>query len=306
MVVKQHWMLNAGFLFDINTKMATRTKVTTHEIVQPDVMVQPRKTIAERIFPLLLAMLFLETFLLGAMWTKVKYLEQEVAKAPTGGAPVAGQQQPPAQVEVTQDQIKNVFSSGVITFGDPNAKLLLVEIADPSCPFCHVAAGHNPELSSQMGAQFKLASDGGTYVSPVIEMKKLVDSGKAAFAWVYSNGHGAGEVATKAMYCAHDQGKFWQAHDLLMSNKGYELINNVVKNDKTKYVDISSFLGGVLNAGDLKKCLDGGKYDSRLAKEQQLSQSLGVSGTPGFFVNTKNFAGAYSWTDMKPDADAAL
>jgi protein-disulfide isomerase len=61
-----------------------------------------------------------------------------------------------------------------------------------------------------------------------------------------------------------------------------------------------------VNANDLKKCLDGGKYDQRLLDDQDLSATLGVSGTPGFFVNATNFAGAYSWKDMQSVVDSAL
>lgn len=75
---------------------------------------------------------------------------------------------------------------------------------------------------------------GGTYVAPVPEMKRLVDEGKAAFVFIYTNGHGNGEMGTKAMYCAHEKGNFWPVHDKLMSSEGYGLLNDVVKNDKTK------------------------------------------------------------------------
>ena len=113
--------------------------------------------------------------------------------------------------------------------------------------------------------------------------------------WLYTPGHGNGEMGTKALYCAFDAGKFWEAHDKLMTNKGYELLNNTIKNDKTKSQELVDFLG----MQNLKDCLDSGKYDSRLAEDTQLASSLGVSGTPGFFVNETKFSGAYSWTDMK-------
>ena len=140
----------------------------------------------------------------------------------------------------------------------------------------------------------------------VPEMKKLVDQGKADFVWIYSPGHGNGEMAAKALYCAFDQGKFWQAHDLLMSVKGYDLINNQIKNDSTKSQQMAEFLAGAVNSKELKSCLDGGKYDARLGEDSALASSLGVRGTPGFFLNTTNFAGAYNWTEMKSVADTAM
>lgn len=230
-------------------------------------------------------------FGLGAMWSKLQTLGQT--------APQAGQAQQVAQApavpKVDINTIKGLWDKNVIKFGDANKNNLLVEVADPSCPYCHAAAGLNPELSNQIGPQFKLVADGGTYVAPVPEMKKLVDSGDAAVVWIYTPGHGNGEMGTKALYCAYDQGKFWEAHDKLMTNKGYELLNNTVKNDKTKSQELADFLG----MKNLKDCLDSGKYDSRLAEDTKLASSLGVSGTPGFFVNETNFAGAYSWNDMK-------
>jgi len=113
-------------------------------------------------------------------------------------------------------------------------------------------------------------------------------------------------MGTKAMYCAQEKGKFWEVHDLLMTNKGYELLNNTVKNDKTKSGELSQFLASAVDSSFLKGCLDSGKYDSRLQNDVALSQSLGVNGTPGFFVNAQNYAGAYSFKDMEPAINEAL
>ena len=244
----------------------------------------------DKLVMVLMLVVVVMAFVMGAMWSKLQGL---------GQAPQADQTQQvaqaPAAPKVDIKTIKDLWGKNVIKFGDVNKKNLLVEVADPSCPYCHVAAGLNPELSSQMGPQFKLVADGGTYVSPVIEMKKLVDAGKAAMVWLYTPGHGNGEMGTKALYCANDEGKFWEAHDKLMTNKGYSLLNDTIKNDKTKSQELVDFLG----MPGLKDCLDSGKYDARLGEDTQIASSLGVSGTPGFFVNETNFAGAYSWTDMK-------
>ena len=47
-------------------------------------------------------------------------------------------------------------------------------------------------------------------------------------------------------------------------------------------------------------------YNDRLASDMSLAASLGVSGTPGFFINDTNFAGAYSYKDMEPVVTSAL
>jgi protein-disulfide isomerase len=249
---------------------------------------------------LLVFLLIIASFLIGVLVTKVQYLEK--AQNTNAAVPTADAQQAaaPTPVKVEIATIKNLFKNKkLITFGDANRKNLFVEIADPSCPYCHVAAGLNPELNNQMGEQFKLVSDGGNYVAPVVEMRKLVDQGKASFVYIYTPGHGNGELATKAMYCANDQGKFWNVHDKLMTNEGYTLINDVVKNDKANIGQLVEFLSGTADTQVIASCLESGKYDSYLKDDQQLAGSLGVQGTPGFFINETNFAGAYSWNDMK-------
>lgn len=261
-----------------------------------------------KLAPFLIVLLVIAAFVVGMLFTKVNYLEKN-AKKVTDNTAVQPQvtAAAPAAPTIDLNAIKAIFSNNdVIKFGSADSKLLLVEISDPSCPYCHAAAGKNPELNKEMGAQFILVADGGTYISPVQEMKKLVDEGKASYAFIYQNGHGNGEMATKAFFCANEQGKFWEAHDKMMTNAGYKLINDVVKNDKTTSGKLADFIGAAVNKTELKSCLDSGKYDNTLASNQKLAGSLGVSGTPGFFINTTNFAGAYSWTDMKAAADAAL
>lgn len=236
----------------------------------------------------------------------IKIGSQKGTNAAPAASPAAQAPQQPQKVTVTLDQVKKAFSSADIKFGDTNKKLVVLEIADPSCPYCSIAAGENNELNKQAGDRFKLVADGGTYIAPVPEIKKLVDSGKVAFAWIYTPGHGNGELGTKAFYCAFEQGKFWEVHDLLMSAKGYDLMNNTVKNDKTKSGDLADFLQPAMDASAMKSCLDSGKYDSRPQQDTALAQGLGVSGTPGFFFNATPFAGAYNYKDMESAVKTAL
>lgn len=219
----------------------------------------------------------------------------------------AGQvQQQADSAEVSMEQINALFNDKNLVFGNKDSKLKFVIVSDPSCPYCHVASGKNSELNKQMGDQFLLKADGGTYVAPEPEMKKLVDSGKAGLVWIYANGHGNGELATEALYCANESGKFWEVHDRLMNFEGYDLINNVVKNDRTKIGELVSFLKGVTDGNKLKACLDGGKYTSRIREDANTAITLKFEGTPYFLVNTTRFIGAYSYADMEAAVDAAL
>ncbi len=257
---------------------------------------------------ILVALLVVAAFALGSLYTRVKYLEKGTTSgaATTTANTTQTAAQPAPEQAVTIDQVKTAFKNSLVKFGDENKKLLLIEVADPSCPYCHIAAGKNPELNKQAGDRFKLVADGGTYVAPVLEMKKLVDSGKASFAWFYTPGHGNGEIGTKALYCAFEKGKFWEVHDKLMTAEGYTFLNDTIKNDKTKSKEVAEFLKSAMSSSDLQKCLESGKYDNRLQTDISLASALGVQGTPGFLINTTKYAGAYSYTDMKSAVESAL
>jgi protein-disulfide isomerase len=272
-----------------------------------DVLESSKKGLGEKIVPILLVLSIALAFTVGILWEKVSNLEKGGTSATP--APAAADANAAAKPTATLDTIKGLFGKDLIKFGDAKRKVLFVEVTDPSCPYCHVAAGKNPELNREIDPtnnSFKLTTDGGKYLAPVPEMKKLVDDGKASLVIIYQNGHGNGELAMKALYCAQEKGKYWAVNDLLYSNAGYKLINETVKNDIAQVDKLTGFLKSAIDPNDLKTCLTSGKYDSRIKSDAALAASMGISGTPGFYVNTTNFAGAYSYTDMKSAVDAAL
>lgn len=252
---------------------------------------------------LMIALLVVGAYMLGVYKTKVEYLQ----KAPNTVAQVDPNAQPAAK-PVDMVKVEALFHNpDNLVFGDSNSKIKFVEFSDTSCPFCHVAAGENPALAKQMNPGFVPVADGGTYVPPVQEIKKLVDEGKAGFLWLYTPGHGNGELGTLALYCARDQGKFWEAHDILMGPKGYTLFNDQVKNDRRKTGQVAALLGKVLDAKALQTCMDGDKYSQRIADDPQIASDFGYSATPTFFINNKVVEGASSWNDsFKSTVDALL
>lgn len=247
-------------------------------------------------FPLIVVAAFVLGLVIGVLYTEVQYLKKGVSTATTGTNTQTAAT--PAPVTVDIKTIKDLFNDKNIHFGDANRKNLFVMVSDPSCPFCHLATGLDPELNSTSGDQFKLVSQGGSYVAPVEEMRKLVDSGDASFVWIYSPGHGNGELGTRALYCGYEQGKFWEVHDKLMSDGGYKLMNDQVQNDKSKTQQVVDFIGNVVDDQKLSSCMTGGKYDDRLTSDASLASSLGVQGTPGFFINENRIDGADNWTNM--------
>jgi len=286
------------------TLMAKVKQKTVTPIVNKEELLQRVKKIDIRVV-MALAMIVM-AFVIGRLSQKVEDIQvlgANVTNTPTTPSTQAAQ---PAATTVTLDQIKGLWNKDLIKLGDVNKKLLFVEVLDPSCPYCHAAGGLDSELNKQMGSQFILTKDGGTYVAPMSQIESLVKSGQSSLAIVYYPGHGKGEMGMKALYCANEQGKFWAVHDLLMNNAGYNLMNNQVQNDKAQSGVVADFLKSAIDPTFLKSCIDSGKYDSRLSADQAIATSLGVQGTPGFFVNATSYPGAYSLNDMKAVADAAL
>lgn len=255
----------------------------------------------EKIVPILLVLSIGLAFMVGVLWNRVSSLEKEgtTTKNPTT-------QVQPTQPAVSIDTIKGLFSKDVLKFGDSSRKVLFVEIADPSCSYCAAADGKNRTIYKSLGEKFKLNEDGGEYVAPAVEMKKLVDEGKASYVYIYYPGHGNGELGMKALYCAQEKGKFWEAKELVMNDEGYTLMNTTIKNDKSQAGVVADFLKGAVDESFMKSCLESGKYDTRLVSDQSLAIELGVQGTPGFFINEKMYPGAYSWNDMKSVVETAL
>jgi len=251
------------------------------------------------------------SFLGGISFTQWQYQKGGAKKVEPTPSPAT-----PKTQGVSQEKIKEAFGKSFIKFGNADSKLVILEISDPSCPYCHVAAGLNGELNKEMDKSrgtktFTLVRDGGSYVAPGPEIKKLVNNKEASFAYLYFPGHGNGEMGTKALYCAFREGKYWEVHDKLMTNEGYQILNNSVRNERSKAGELARFLKPVFDPEKMEACLKKNEDDKQLEIEKNISQELMVSasggaGTPGFFINTTFFGGAYNFGYMEAAIKEAL
>ncbi|HEU5400045.1 MAG TPA: DsbA family protein, partial [Terriglobales bacterium] len=93
--------------------------------------------------------------------------------------------------------------------------------------------------------------------------------------------HDHAEIAAEASRCALEQGKFWEYHDQLFtaSNLDKEALVGYARNLK-------------LDDKQFESCLTSGKYKADIAKDQEEGRKLGISGTPGFFINGIELSGA--------------
>ena len=192
---------------------------------------------------------------------------------PTGAGAVA--QNAPSQ-EQPAARLDKVNEGSNPALGQKNAPVTIVEFGDYQCPFCQRAF-------QQTFPQIK---------------KDYVDTGKVRYVFVNFplSFHPNAEPAAEAAECANEQGKFWEYHDKLFENQA------TLGNDL--YPKLASDLK--LDTAKFKQCLDSGKYKQQVQKDLDYGQTIGVSGTPSFFINGIRIVGAQPYEAFKQAIDAEL
>jgi protein-disulfide isomerase len=143
--------------------------------------------------------------------------------------------------------------------GPATAKITLVEVSDFQCPFCSRAAKTVDELKA-----------------------KYKDDLRVVFVHQPLSFHDRAKPAAIASMAAHKQGKFWEMYKLLFENQRELTDDNFKKWGQQIGLDMAKF------DADLKDPAIAAGVD----KDSQMANALGVRGTPGFFVNGVNIAGA--------------
>jgi protein-disulfide isomerase len=86
-------------------------------------------------------------------------------------------------------------------------------------------------------------------------------------------------TAAMASMCAHEQGMFWEFHDHLYANQGFEN-SGWASADNMK--GFASDIG--LDRAQFDACLDSKKYEQYVRNDLNLALSLGFPGTPSFII----------------------
>ncbi len=179
--------------------------------------------------------------------------------------------------------------------GPKDAKVTVVLFSDPSCPFCGAAAG----TAADVVAYMKQRSP--TWEAPIPGIiKEYVDTGKARIVFKYYPGHGKGIDAMEMMWCANEQEKFWEMHDLLFANQKLMEAGDVA-GLKTVALGLSS-----LDKDKFETCVADDKYKAQYDADTQEGQAAGVEGTPAFFINGKLVSGAQPFSALKQAIEAEL
>src|SRR5262249_26914877 len=144
--------------------------------------------------------------------------------------------------------------------GNPKAKVMIVEFSDFQCHYC-----------GQVESTLKSV------------LAKHPDNVALAFRDMpIAQIHPNAQIAAEASRCALEQGKFWEYHDLLFADQGgLEKPGLLTKAQKLQ-----------LDEKQFDSCLSSGKYKAQIQQDVQDGMRVGVTGTPGFFINGFFISGA--------------
>jgi len=108
--------------------------------------------------------------------------------------------------------------------------------------------------------------------------------------------HEDAQLAHEAANCANDQGKFWEFHDKLFENQ------RALKEPNLKQYALDL----ALNVDDFNSCLASGRHKPVVNQELREGQSIGVTGTPAFFINGRFLNGAQPYEKFASIIDEEL
>jgi protein-disulfide isomerase len=108
--------------------------------------------------------------------------------------------------------------------------------------------------------------------------------------------HSKAMDAHLASEAAHQQGKFWEMHDLIFENQR--------EMSADKYVEYAGTIG--LDVEQYKKDVAAAKVKAIVDGDASAAAQLGVTGTPAFFINGRYLSGAQPFSAFKALIDEEL
>lgn len=159
-------------------------------------------------------------------------------------------------------------------YGNPNARVTVVEFGDFKCPACREAEVTAQKIRKHFGNRIRFAFR----EFPLIEI------------------HAQSEKAAEAAECAAQQGKFWQAVDMFYKHQ-----------EDLSPAALNRYAGEMgLDSRKFVACLQKGKMASRVAQDIRDGQALGVHATPTFFIDGHVIVGPIQYNQFKALIDNEL
>jgi protein-disulfide isomerase len=174
---------------------------------------------------------------------------------------------------LSQDKQAKIAGGGAPSFGPETAKVTIVEFSDFQCPFCTRAANVVHQIREKYGDKVRFVFR--QYPLPM---------------------HGDAHLAAQASLAAHQQGKFWEFHDLLFANQ--RALTRPSLEGYAKQVN--------LDVPRLKRALDDQSLKTAVDADVKLGEEVNVSGTPTLFINGKRVANPTEFAPVAQLIDAEL
>ncbi len=155
-----------------------------------------------------------------------------------------------------------VVSANDPAFGATNPELTIIGYEDFFCTFCKE-------------------------MQPIIQSAVESNGGRVRYVWKdfpMNILHPGASRAHEAAHCAKDQGKFWEYHDMLYEKQG--ALSEAV------YQEIAAGLN--MDSKKFQTCFTSRKYAPRIANSVSEGVSLGITGTPYFFIGSLRVSEAIS------------
>jgi Na+/H+ antiporter NhaA len=152
------------------------------------------------------------------------------------------------------------------------APVTVVEYGDFECPYCGRA-------------------------EPVVR-ELLREYGDVRYVWRHlplNDVHPRAQLAAEAAEAAHDQGAFWEMHDLLLTHQDALRPDDLIGYAEQLGLDTERFMDA----------LRGHAGAVRVAEDVDSADLSGVSGTPTFFINGHRHYGAYDIATLSAAVRAA-
>ena len=159
--------------------------------------------------------------------------------------------------------------------GEPDASVTVIEMTDFECPFCR---RHRQQVLDNLLAEY-----GGRirYYSLHFPLTSI---------------HPLAFRASEAAECAHDQGRFWEYNEAMFDSTERLVPETLIALAGDVDMDVAVF----------SQCLTSGSKRDVVVGDIQAGQSLGVRGTPTFFINGKLLSGARPLDVFRKVIDAEL
>lgn len=153
---------------------------------------------------------------------------------------------------------KENLLNGSTILGNPNAKITIIEFGDYQCTFC-----------------YKFHDD---TMEKIYE--KYVKKGEINFVYRDFPLNGAASIlASEASYCAQNQDKFWEYHDMLYKNWAGEntgwITNSVLQ-------VFARDLG--LNLEEFDSCMNNSIFHQKVLDNEQFAMKINIDATPSFLI----------------------